>query len=251
MLERTDMTAMSEPDYLEATAKIDLRSALVREVAERVGDAATARDAAIRLHDYVRDEIHFGFCPPMYDQSASQVLKAGVGYGLTKSTLFVALLRALGIPARQHFMDISAEILHGVMAPRTPLIDHCYVEVLLDEGWVRVDSFIVDLPLAEAARARLRREGRLIGYGVHIDGVSIWDGRRDTFCQFVNNGAVDGFTEADHGLYRDIDEFHEKADSWNRVGLLARLFMPAFASAANARCEALRHAPGRIATAAE
>lgn len=245
------MAAMSELDYLEATAKIDHRSASLREVAERVGDAATAREAAIRLHDHVRDNIRFGFCPAMYDQSASQVLRAGVGYCLTKSTLLVALLRALGIPARQHFVDISVEILHGIMTPRTPLIDHCYVEVLLDEGWVRVDSFIVDMPLAEAARARLRREGRMVGYGVHIDGVSVWDGRRDAFCQFVNNGAVEGFSEMDHGLFRDIDEFHEKAESWNRIGLLARLFMPAFASAANARAEALRHAPGRIATAAE
>ena len=242
---------MSESDYLETTAKIDHRSPALRAVAERVGDTGTAREAAIRLHDFVRDEIRFGFCPAMYDQSASHVLKAGIGYGLTKSTLFVALLRALGIPARQHFVDISAEILHGVMAPRSPLIDHCYVEVLLDEGWVRVDSFIVDLPMAEAARARLRREGRMIGYGVHIDGVSVWDGRRDAFCQFVNNGAVEAFSESDHGLFRDIDEFHEKASGWNRIGLLARLFMPAFVSAANSRCEALRHAPGRIATAAE
>ena len=245
------MVAISEPDYLEATAKIDHRHAGLRAVAAHVGDAPTAREAAVRLHDYVRDEIRYGFCAPMYDQSASQVLKAGIGYGLTKSTLFVALLRALGIPARQHFVDISAEILHGIMASRTPFTDHCYVEVLLDEGWVRVDSFIVDLPLAEAARARLRREGRMIGYGVHIDGVSVWDGRRDTFCQFVDNGSVEGFSTTDHGLFRDIDEFHEKADSWNRVGLLARLFMPAFVSAANSRCEALRHAPGRIATAAE
>lgn len=245
------MAAISEPDYLEATAKIDHRNAGLRAVARRVGDAATAREAAVRLHDFVRDEIRFGFCAAMYDQSASQVLKAGIGYGLTKSTLFVALLRALGIPARQHFVDVSAEILHGVMALRTPFTDHCYVEVLLDEGWVRVDSFIVDLPLAEAARARLRREGRVIGYGVHIDGVSAWDGRRDAFCQFVDNGAVEEFSATDLGLYRDIDEFHEKADGWNRLGLLARLFMPAFVSAANSRCEALRHAPGRIATAAE
>ena len=56
------------------------------------------------------------------------------------------------------------------------------------------------------------------------------------------------------GWQRMLDrhgELFTELASGSRIGLLARLFMPAFASAANARAEALRHAPGRIATAAE
>ena len=37
---------------------------------------------------------------------ASEVLRAKVGYCNTKATLFIALLRAAGVPARQHFVDL-------------------------------------------------------------------------------------------------------------------------------------------------
>jgi transglutaminase-like putative cysteine protease len=47
---------------------------------------------------------------------ASAVIRAGVGFCNPKSTLFVALLRGAGIPARQHMVSINMNVLkvrHG------------------------------------------------------------------------------------------------------------------------------------------
>ena len=88
--------------------------------------------------------MRFGFTPHFYAMSAAEVLSAGVGYSNTKATLFIALLRAAGIEARQQFVDVNAAVLRGMFDLRTPFIDHSYTEVLLDGAWVPTDSYVVD-----------------------------------------------------------------------------------------------------------
>ncbi|MEM8550376.1 MAG: transglutaminase-like domain-containing protein, partial [Verrucomicrobiota bacterium] len=137
-------------------------------------DADDQRSKAIYIHDYVRDEVRFGWSSDFYDQKASEVLEEGVGFCNTKSTLMVALLRAAGIPARQRFVDIRSEIIIDFIDPRTDYVDHSFVEVYLDGVWHQIDSYIVDEPLARAARHSLSLEGRVVGYGIHINGTSHW-----------------------------------------------------------------------------
>ena len=62
------------------------------------------------LHDFVRNEIKFGY--NLTDQSkASRVLADGYGQCNTKSVLMMALLRALGLPCRMPlttaFLDLE------------------------------------------------------------------------------------------------------------------------------------------------
>ena len=102
--------------------------------------------------------------------------------------LLIALLRAIGIPARVHCVTINRRILRGLIRPPAEFVHHSYTEVLLENRWLGIDSYIVDAPLHRAAVARCRAEKLEIGYGVHPNGSINWDGRTDCFAQFANDG---------------------------------------------------------------
>ncbi len=206
-----------------------------------VADARSDRERAVALHDYVRDEVKFGFTGRFYQMTAAEVLDARVGYCNTKSTLFVALLRAVGLQARQQFVDIDAAVLRGLLDPGTPFVDHSYVEVRLDGQWIATDSYIVDRALHSAARRRLQREGRKLGYGVHRDGSTAWDGRQPAFSQYVMADADIGRRR--WGVFDGVEAFYAATpDAWNRRSLLLRLVLPRAARRANAAADALRMA---------
>jgi transglutaminase-like putative cysteine protease len=169
-------------EFLAPSLYIDSAHPIIISTTKQVIAGTTdQREAAVRVHDFVRDQVKFGWTSRFYDQKASEILAAKVGYCNTKSTLFVAMLRAAGIPARQVFVDINSAILNGFIDPGMTHVDHSYAEVFLDGKWLRVDSYIVDLPLASKARRALASENRVIGYGVHRDGTSVWNGRKDAF----------------------------------------------------------------------
>lgn len=197
-------------------------------------------EKGVAIHDFVRDEIKFGFTGRLYDQRASEVLASKVGYCNTKSTLFVALLAAVEIPARQRFVDIHSDILLGFIDPGTRYVNHSCVEVFVNDRWVGTDSYIVDKALAEQSQSRLREENRVIGYGVHVSGVSTWDGTSDAYSQFLNNGEHPALTKQDHGIYRDVTEFYADGKRNNRLNTFTRLAFPLFAATANRRIASLR-----------
>ena len=58
------------------------------------------------VYDFVRNEIAFGYNEGD-ELPASRVLADGIGQGNTKSTLLMALLRAVGIPCRFHGFTID------------------------------------------------------------------------------------------------------------------------------------------------
>ena len=148
-------TATAKVEYMNPTHYIDSdHPAIVDAVHTNTAGARDAREKAVRIHDFVRDQVRFGWAPSLYDQKASDVLAAGAGFCNTKSTLFVALLRAAGIPARQHFVNIHAGILDGFIYPGTPYVDHSFAEVWLAGTWWQVDSYIVDRQLMTHAQAR-------------------------------------------------------------------------------------------------
>lgn len=228
-------------DWLAATPYIDHQHPAVREVVQREAPPSLpAIERAVRLHDFVRDGVPFGWSSAFYDEPASGVLTSGVGFCNTKGTLFTALLRAAGIPARQHFVDIDARILHPFIDPGTAYVDHSFTEVHLDGRWWQVDSYIVDTPLARSARRRLTDEGLAIGYGLHADGRSQWDGRSDAFAQYVQTGRVVPLGTRDHGVHADVGAFYASGAGVNRLNGLLRIGFGLFAWQANRRIEALR-----------
>jgi len=179
-------TAFASEANLGATELIDTGHPMIQATAARLtAGLHSDQEKAVAIHDFVRDEISYGFSSKFYDQKASEVLRKRRGFCNTKGALFIALLRAAKIPARQHFVDISPEILRGLLDPGTEWLDHSYTEVWLGGEWIAVDSYIVDPAMFHAGIKRVREEKLLCGYGAHRYGNLSWDGRSDNFSQFV------------------------------------------------------------------
>ncbi|MEM7165636.1 MAG: transglutaminase-like domain-containing protein [Planctomycetota bacterium] len=228
--------------FLQPTAAIDSGSQTIRNLAAQVTQGATSdRDKAVAIHDFVRDQIPFGWQESFYENRASEVLAARIGYCNTKSTLFIALLRAAGIPARQHFVDIDARLLRGIIDPGTPYVDHSFTEVYLEDTWVQTDSYIVDRAMFEAARVQLAAAGWTIGYGIHASGTSSWDGTANAFSQFADDGSSARFTTRDYGVHSDVLTFYrDEEHTWNALSPPARLFIRFGLSQANKAVQRLR-----------
>ncbi|MEM1390115.1 MAG: transglutaminase-like domain-containing protein [Pseudomonadota bacterium] len=228
-------------DWIRGTQYIDKDHLRIQAVALDLSSGHRSdRDKVLAIFQFVRDRIKFGFTRGFWDNKASDVLASRIGYCNTKSTLFVALLRAIDIPARQVFVDIDAQVLYGLVNPGTPYVDHSYVEVYIDGVWVATDAYIVDADLFEPAQVRVRAEGHLMGYGVHATGVMEWDGRSPAFSQF-NMLDPRPIGTKHWGVYRDVADFYRRADrSWNRLNPLLRASMGAFSSSINQRADRLR-----------
>jgi Transglutaminase-like superfamily len=240
----SDLRPSTPTDYLQATPRIDCAASCIRAAVDVLGTVGLdAREKAVRIHDYVRDQVLFGWSLDFDRHRASAVLCARRGYCNTKSGLFVALLRASGIPARTRFAAINRDVLRGLVRPPTLYVDHSYVEVFVGGAWIATDSFIVDRPLFAAAQRRLQREGAQMGYGVHRRGVADWNGRADSFVQFVpgTNGAPVRGTE--FGVYADLDAFYASGQGHGAPGPLLRLLLRGLLALGNARAAALRAAP--------
>ena len=125
------------------------------------------------IYNFVRDEILFGY---NVDDSilASQVLSDGYGQCNTKGTLFMALLRACGIPCRVHGFTIDKKLQKGAMtgfvyksAPKN--VFHSWVEVYFEEQCYELEAFILD----KAYLTKLQEKnsdciGAFCGYGVAV-----------------------------------------------------------------------------------
>ena len=137
-------------------------------------------------------------------------------------------------------MDIDAAVLHGILDPGTPYVDHSYVEVFLNDAWVATDAYIVDAALFQAAQSRVLREQRLLGYGVHATGTAKWDGQTPAFSQF---NRLDQRPIGMHqwGVFQDVADFYRQIRKpWNRLNPLLRVAMGTLSASANARIEAIR-----------
>jgi hypothetical protein len=162
--------------------------------------AADERERAVRLHDFVRDRIPFGFAPRLHAATAEETLVEGVAHPIAKTTLFVALLRAAGLRAFSHAVTIDRELLRGVLPHRAYRLlpwelPHAYTEAEVGGRWLRLDSYAVDRPLWRVAVAQLAREDAVLGYGVHRGGTCRWTGADDAFAQLVTPDMI----VEDHG----------------------------------------------------
>jgi len=192
----------------------------VQEVARQATlGLATDLEKAIALHDYVRDNVKFGFSKCFDAAEPDYTLNCGIGHCNPKSRLMVSLFRAAGLESYQHFVAIPKDILKGVFPPsRSWLLSlvaelgHSYAEVNVEGTWCAIDSYIVDTALLNAAQARLAKEGRSLGYGVRADSTNVWDGQSNAFSQFDQGMMVE-----DHGRVDDLDAYFRTAKYRNQV----------------------------------
>ena len=140
-------------EYLQSTEMCDCDNKTLREKAKDiVSGSLTQKESALRLFYFVRDQIMFGMDYP--DVRASRTLSKKIGFCLTKTNLQIALLRAINIPARCHYVHLPKEqvkdITPGFMYSRMPaVIGHSWCECYLANRWIACEA-IMDKSLYEA-----------------------------------------------------------------------------------------------------
>jgi hypothetical protein len=178
----------------------------IQALAQRLTQGARSPGArAVRLHDHVRDRIAYGVAPRVGAGTPEETLAAGIGDTLAKTALFVALLRAAGFRAFQHYVTIDRELLRGLLPHDAHRllpweIAHAYADVEIDGLWWSLDSYALDRPLWEAAMARLECDRAPLGYGVHRHGSCRWRGAGDAFAQLASPDMV----VEDHGVLESL-----------------------------------------------
>ena len=136
-------------EFLRETPLLDYSEKPIEKLIENRGWKMLDEFQRIReIYDFVRNEILFGY-NVRDDLPASRVLSDGYGQCNTKGTLFMALLRADGIPCRLHGFTIDKKLQKGAMtgivyekAPREIL--HSWVEVCFGGKWTELEAFILD-----------------------------------------------------------------------------------------------------------
>lgn len=201
---------------------------------------STPREKALACFHYVRS-MPFALAADGAATSASQVLRTGQGDCHTKGTLLVAMLRSLEIPARLRFVTVRPAFLRGVLDTEGHSVEHAFAEVLLEGEWFGVDTYVVDVRLALAARAMLAREGRRAGYAVHAKGRFDWDGRSSAFGQFCA-GDEDSEPTHDWGAFDDAQQFYASVGPRGDPGWATRARRSLGAALANSRLRGIRQA---------
>ncbi|RJR43780.1 MAG: transglutaminase domain-containing protein [Desulfobacteraceae bacterium] len=214
---------------------------VIRKAMELTVGATCDREKIHRIFLYVRDGIRFGFPSNGDLVKASDTIRTGTGQCNTKSTLFLALSRAAGIPTRVHFSSIKKEIQRGLFtgiayALMPDTISHSWAEVLVDRTWHRIDSFINDMSFYLAGKEELKKRQWNIGFSISCEaGDSSAELHLDDE-KFVQMGAV----VDDHGVWDEPLEYYCSPLYQNRPGMIKLLMYRLSIKAINKRVQGMR-----------
>lgn len=170
--------------WMRATQQLDITATPVRILANKL--SRSQRDdcsKAMAVHTYVKS-MPFGVVADFMNNKASDIVKLGYGDCHTKGLLFVALLRACGVPARLRFVTLPTRFLVGLIDTGTPTMIHAVAEVYLQGRWVQTDTYVVDDDLGREARALLQAKKMQLGFGVHMLGNQDWSTLGDAHSQY-------------------------------------------------------------------
>lgn len=160
--------------YLKETKMLDYTNENIQQlIQKRKWNTMEEFERLKSIYNFVRDEILFGY---NIDDNipASKVLMDGYGQCNTKGTLFMALLRACGIPCRVHGFTIDKKLQQGAMtglvyksAPQN--VFHSWVEVYFEDKWYELEAFILDRAYLSKLQKKMKDcTGGLCGYGVAV-----------------------------------------------------------------------------------
>jgi transglutaminase-like putative cysteine protease len=144
-------TELPQSAYLRATKLCNFDHPAIRgKIKAFVQGADTPKDTALRIFYFVRDAIPFDATLDIWEK-ASETLGKRVNDYCNKVNLQVALLRAAGIPARCHLVQVRKEVLEAFIPrfiyDRLPSpVGHFWCECHLDEVWIACET-LFDEPL--------------------------------------------------------------------------------------------------------
>jgi hypothetical protein len=190
---------------------------------------------------FVRDQIKFGFHKKGDLIAASEIIRTKLGQCNNKSALFHALCKVSGLESRIHFSGIRKEIQRGLFTGiayklMPPEISHSWVEVKLNNRWIKIDSFINDLKFYEAGKKKLKQEGLKTGYSVSCDNS---DSSADFNISNERFVQMDAVTD-DHGTYEEPMEYFKSSSYKNRPTWLKLLLYKMLVKRINKRISTLR-----------
>ena len=192
---------------------------LIKQIIKQLSmKAKDDNDLAIQLHDYVRDNVRFGFTRNFDQASIAYTLERSSGHCNPKSMLLTALFNAAGFEAYQHFVLLKKQLLKGcvpfsVYTLLPKFISHSITDVRLISSWYSIDSYVIDSVLFHSIQNKLATAKRTIGFGSYIKATCIWDGKSSAFSQA---GEANLLVE-DHGRITDVSDYYRSTLYKNRV----------------------------------
>lgn len=167
--------------WLHSTPLLDLDHPKLRLKARSLTQLApNERERALAIYAFVK-RMPYAKRIKLEYPTARHMLERREGDGDDKVTVFIALLRAAGIPARIRYMEMRGTMLRGLVPmDNPPDAARPLAEIWLGR-WVRTDTYIFDAAYIAAARRKLQENGWTCGWGLHVDGHGIWNGKDDAF----------------------------------------------------------------------
>ena len=236
--------ASIDPDvpqnWLGGTPLLDLEDPKLRMQVLRITQLATSpTDKAVRIHDYIKS-LPFGCVSESQNVRSGIVLRAGMGDCHSKGTLFVSMLRLIGIPARLRFVSLSSKFLEGIVSLPGIQITHAIAEAYLVGKWIQVDTYVTDETFEGHALDRLKAKGDTLGFGLHTAGHRYWAGITSAHGQYTTLDPQ-SLPTRDLGVAHDPEHFYrENASASARNGWVSRLNWMIAAKVINHRVEKIR-----------
>ena len=130
-------------EYLKPTSIVNSDNPAIKNKAQEITKGQKGIvEKARSLFYFVRDRVKYNPYLPRYLPEhfrASNTLARGEGFCIQKAALLIALSRAVGIPARFHFVILRNHLLPEKMAEllvSNVIPDHAFAEFYLDGKWI-------------------------------------------------------------------------------------------------------------------
>lgn len=213
--------------YLESTPLLDYKHGAIQDLINQRGwQELNEKNKIQSTYLFVRDEVPFGYNATDH-QSASSILLEGFGQCNTKSTLLMALLRAIGIPCRIHGFTIKKNLQKGAisgiwydLAPDEIL--HSWVEVQFDNNWYFLEGVILDKPYLNVIQKNFPNSESFCGFGIATTNLKNPDIDWNANHTFIQKEGI----HRDFGLFDSPDEFYQRHSQ--NLSWLKKLFYSGF-----------------------
>ena len=229
-------------EWLGSTPLLDLNDPKLRIRVLRITQLARSpTQKAVLIHNFIKS-LPFGCVPVTVNTPSGTVLRDGQGDCHTKGTLFVAMLRLVGIPSRLRFVALSSEFMSGIISLPGLAITHAITEVFLLGKWLQVDTYVTDEALEARALERLKETGKTLGFGIHAKAQRSWSGEASAYGQYTYVDTA-SLPDQDLGVAHDPEHFYRnKTDTRISSGWLSRFKWMLASKVINYRVTALRAA---------
>jgi len=196
--------------YLESSPLLDYAHPAIQQliIAKGWDTIKTKADLIGEVYTFVRDEIAYGYTKS-FSLPASKILAKGYGNCITKSTLLMALLRAVGVPCRFHAMTIRKVIFRGLLPSFSYMLVtkhpyHAWVEVRYNHKWLEMEGHIVDRPYLQKLQEKFPDYmGSFYGYGMAVLNFRNPENRWNEKSTYVQHKAI----EEELGIFDTPDAF--------------------------------------------